>query len=230
VPDDKDWRVRISGRARNLKIQIYPHGGVEIVAPKRTRPADIEAFVDEHRNWIHKTRSQFRELRPPEPTLPDEVRLLATGEILRTHFTVAATNKCKEQGGLLNISAASLTAENCWPLLRHWLRKKGKQHLVTETFELARQTGLQPARVHIRLQKTRWGSCSTSGTISLNAASLLRPAEEMRYVIIHELCHLQHMNHSKRYWKLVESFVPNYRQIEHTLDAAWQTSPRWLIG
>ena len=228
--DESDLRVRVSSRARNLKIQVYPHGGVEIVAPKRARPKDIEAFVTENREWIQKTRSKFQELRPPEPTLPDEIKLPAVKETLRLHFTTAPATKCKEQGGLLNIAAPELTPEHCWPLLRDWLKKKGKQHLVNETFRLAELTGLQPARVHIRLQKTRWGSCSSSGTLSLNAASLLRPAEEMRYVIVHELCHLQHMNHSRRYWKLVESFVPNYRKIEQTLDASWQTSPRWLIG
>jgi predicted metal-dependent hydrolase len=230
APEDEGWRVRVSGRARTLRIQVYPHGGVEIVAPKRTRPADIEAFVAENREWILKTRSQFKELRPPEPTLPEKIVLLATGETLRTHFTTAPTARCKEQGGLLNISAPELSPEHCWPILRNWLKKKGKQHLVAETDRLADLTGLQPANVHIRLQRTRWGSCSSSGTISLNAASLLRPAEEMRYVIVHELCHLRHMNHSKRYWQLVAKFVPNYRKIEQTLDAAWQTSPRWLIG
>ncbi len=230
APEDEGWRVRVSGRARTLRIQVYPHGGVEIVAPKRTRPADIEAFVAENREWILKTRSQFKELRPPEPTLPEKIVLLATGETLRTHFTTAPTARCKEQGGLLNISAPELRTDHCWPILRNSLKKKGKQHLVAETDRLADLTGLQPANVHIRLQRTRWGSCSSSGTISLNAASLLRPAEEMRYVIVHELCHLRHMNHSKRYWQLVAKFVPNYRKIEQTLDAAWQTSPRWLIG
>jgi predicted metal-dependent hydrolase len=222
--------VRISSRARNLKIQIYPHGGVEIIAPKRALPADIEAFVAENREWIHKTRSQFRALRPPEPTLPDLIQLHATSETLRTHFTVGPTTKCKEQDGLLNIVAPQLSPELCWPLLRNWLKKKGKQHLVATTFRLADQIGLYPAAVHICLQRTRWGSCSAFGTLSLNAAVLLRPPEEMRYVIIHELCHLRHMNHSKRYWKLVESHIPNYRKIEQTLDAAWQTSPRWLLG
>ena len=101
---------------------------------------------------------------------------------------------------------------------------------VRETRKLARKTGLQPAAVHIRLQKTRWGSCSATGTVSLNAAALLRPPEEMRYVIVHELCHLRHMNHSKTFWRLVESYVPDYRLLEDTLDAAWQTSPAWLIG
>ena len=99
--------------------------------------------------------------------------------------------------------------------------------------EVARQaeiTGLRPKRVQTRLQSTRWGSCSTTGTLSLNAALLLRSADELRYVVIHELCHLEHMNHSKRYWQLVKRFEPDYRQYERGLDKAWQSSPIWLIG
>jgi predicted metal-dependent hydrolase len=228
--DVADWRVRVSGRARNLKIQVYPHGGVEIVAPKRARPAEIEAFIAEHRDWIRKTRSRFQALRPPEPTLPATIELQALGKEFRTHFVVGESAKCRERDGLLSLAAPELNPEHCWPLLRDWLKKQGRQHLIAETQQLANETGLSPERVHVRLQRTRWGSCSTSGTISLNAAALLRPRAEMRYVIIHELCHLQHMNHSKRFWKLVESFVPEYKSLEKTLDAAWQTSPRWLIG
>ena len=71
--DSSDWRVRVSGRARNIKIQVYPHGGVEIVAPKRARPKDIEAFVTENREWIQKTRSKFQELRRSESTILEQL-------------------------------------------------------------------------------------------------------------------------------------------------------------
>jgi predicted metal-dependent hydrolase len=115
-------------------------------------------------------------------------------------------------------------------MLQNWLKQRARKVLPALCMQTGAALGLEPNRVHIRLQKTRWGSCSSNSTINLNAALLLRPPEEVHYVIVHELCHLRHMNHSKRYWKLVESFVPDYRAIEKTLDAAWQTSPNWLIG
>jgi predicted metal-dependent hydrolase len=136
----------------------------------------------------------------------------------------------RERDGLLTVRAPTITSELCWPLLQGWLKKQGRAHLRVAAMNLGAELGLQPARVHIRLQRTRWGSCSTTGTISLNAAGLLRSAEELRYIMVHELCHLRHMNHSRRFWQLVESFVPDYKAIEQSLDSAWQTSPRWLIG
>jgi predicted metal-dependent hydrolase len=115
-------------------------------------------------------------------------------------------------------------------LLQDWLKKRARRYLPELCLQTAKVIGLEPKRVHIRVQKTRWGSCSTNGTVSLNAALLLRPAKEVHYVLVHELCHLKHMNHSKRYWQLVGDYVPNWRQLDHTLDQAWQTSPNWLIG
>ena len=230
LPDAADWKVRVSPRARNIKIQVYPHGGVEIVAPKRARSKDIEAFVAEHRDWIAKTRSKFNELRSPEPPLPASIHLKAIDEVVNIHYQKGSQARVTHKRGLLTLTAVELNPANCWPLLQKWLKQTGRSRLVNETIEIGQAIGLEPKRVHIRLQRTRWGSCSSSGTISLNAAVLLRPPEEMRYVIVHELCHLQHMNHSKRYWRLVEEHIPRYRVIEQSLDAAWQTSPLWVVS
>ena len=203
------WRVRTSKRVRNLKIQVFPHGGVEIVAPPNTRPRTIEKFVAEHTEWISSTRAAFAQMRPAEAQLPDTISLLSVRETIAVHYAAGEAKRNREQNGLLRISAATVTPQDCWPLLRDWLKKRAKTYLPEQCIRIGEAIGLEPARVHIRLQKTRWGSCSPTGTISLNAALMLRPPEEVRYVLIHELCHLQHLNHSKRYWSLVAKHVPD---------------------
>lgn len=230
IPDTQDWRVRVSSRARHLKIQVYPHGGVEVVAPKRAKPAHIRSFVAEHRDWIKTTRAQFANLRPPEQPLPDKIALKALNETVRVHYALADAPRISERGGLLTVSGPALDPLHCWPLLQKWLKRKGRNHLVPLAHETGAAIGLPPKRVAVRLQKTRWGSCSANGTISLNAAVLLRPPAEMHYVIVHELCHLRHMDHSRNYWRLVKSFTSDYRKIERVMDDAWQTTPRWVIG
>jgi predicted metal-dependent hydrolase len=222
------WRVRTNTRIRNPKIQVFPHGGVEVVVHPRTRPREIEAFVNENAAWIEKTRSAFRKLRPDEKSLPDRIELPAIGQSLAVHYTGINLNRARVVGGILTIDTAKQEPVHCWPVLQSWLRRKATPHLKQAVEEQSKVTGLSPKRIQIRLQSTRWGSCSTSGTLSLNAALLLRSPEELRYVVIHELCHLQHMNHSKRYWRLVQRFEPDYRRYERALDKAWQTSPQWL--
>ena len=86
-----------------------------------------------------------------------------------------------------------------------------------EAWELAEQTGLTPAGVKVTGAKTRWGSCSGKNRICLSWRLMERPREVIDYVIIHELCHTEHHDHSKGFWALVESFLSNYRALRREL-------------
>jgi predicted metal-dependent hydrolase len=113
-------------------------------------------------------------------------------------------------------------------LLRRWLLRTGRAELKPRLLELAKRVGLAPAKVQMRLQRTRWGSCSSRGVISLNAALLLVAPELMRYLFVHELCHLRHMSHSRRYWRLVAQYEPEFRQLDRRLGDCWKHMPAWL--
>jgi predicted metal-dependent hydrolase len=82
----------------------------------------------------------------------------------------------------------------------------------------------------MRLQRTRWGSCSAQRTVSLNAALLLLEPELVRYLMVHELCHLRCLDHSRRYWRLVERFEPDFRTLDRRLTDAWPLLPPWLFA
>ena len=147
IPETHDWRVRVSSRARHLKIQVYPHGGVEVVAPKRAKPAHIQSFVAEHREWIKTTRAQFANMRPPEQPLPDQIVLRALNETVRVHYALADTPRISERGGLLTVGGPALDASHCGPLLQEWLKRKGRNHLVPLAHETGAAIGLRPKRV-----------------------------------------------------------------------------------
>jgi len=232
APAPADWRVRVSRRARHLKIQVFPHGGVEIVVPPRTRSCDIETFVAAHREWIAATRAKFLQQRPAESALPETVELRALGIACGIEYRRVETARpaINDAGQTLQVQAPDLSPGTVWPLLRGWLKLRARAHLPRLALRVGAELGLNPRRVQVRLQRTRWGSCSARGTLSLNAALLLRPPEQMHYVLVHELCHLRHMNHSGRFWALVERHVPDYRALDRQLDEAWQTAPNWLIG
>lgn len=97
------------------------------------------------------------------------------------------------------------------------LRLRAQEYLPQRTWELAEQIGLTPAGVKVTGAKTRWGSCSGKNRICLSWRLMERPREVIDYVIIHELCHTEHHDHSKGFWALVESFLPNYRALRREL-------------
>ena len=114
--------------------------------------------------------------------------------------------------------------------LQRWLADLAQRELGRELSQMAQRCGLQFRRMQIRRQRTRWGSCSASGTISLNMCVLFQDVAVMRYLLIHELSHTQHMNHSRRFWALVESLEPDYRRLDRELVRGWQRVPAWVFG
>lgn len=102
---------------------------------------------------------------------------------------------------------------------RHYLKYKeqARQIITQRTQELSRVVGLPYNKISIRNQKTRWGSCSESRNLSFNYKLIFHEPEIMDYIIIHELCHLEEMNHGSRFWSLVEKWCPRYRNFEAKL-------------
>jgi len=115
-------------------------------------------------------------------------------------------------------------------LLRSWLADLAHQQLGAQLARVAEECGLRYARAQVRRQRTRWGSCSASGTISLNVCLLFLRPQVVRYLLVHELCHTRHMNHSAKFWALVESFEPDYRALDQELLRGWQSVPGWMFS
>ena len=94
--------------------------------------------------------------------------------------------------------------------------------------ELSTLTGLGYQRMQVRAQKTCWGSHSSSGTISLNVCALFLGPELLRYLMLHELCHGRHMNHSRRFWNLLERHQPGSKKLDRRLGESWRDIPAWV--
>jgi predicted metal-dependent hydrolase len=114
--------------------------------------------------------------------------------------------------------------------LREWLKAAAHERLAPALLDLAKSLGYAIDRVIIRCQRTRWGSCSTRGTVSLNCSLVFLRAEVVRYLFVHELAHTRHMNHSAGFWRLVETLEPDYRRLDRELLAGWRTVPLWVFG
>lgn len=97
------------------------------------------------------------------------------------------------------------------------LKKQAKQALPERVAYWAPLIGVRPGRIAVRCQKTRWGSCSTKGNLNFNCLLMLAPDGVIDYIVVHELCHLKHMNHSKHFYAEIEKVLPDYRQHQQWL-------------
>jgi predicted metal-dependent hydrolase len=132
-----------------------------------------------------------------------------------------------ERHGILKVAGA-WTVAGLRSSLRAWLLKAAHARLAPRVATLAADAGVRYARVSIRRQRSRWGSCSVRGTISLNACLLFQRPDVVDYLIVHELTHVVHMNHSARFWQAVEARCPGWRALDRELLQGWRNVPRWV--
>ncbi|UCC13903.1 MAG: M48 family metallopeptidase [Gammaproteobacteria bacterium] len=222
--------IRKSKRARRLSVRVFPHGHAEVVVPLRTPPREVEAFVDSSRDWIQRTRSQLlRHEASSDLSLPATIRLGMSEELWQVNYGPGRARLVQEpadQGGRLQVAGSEDSARTA---LRRWLADRARACLVPWTMSRGAQLGLVPSAVSIRRQQTRWGSCSSKRGVSLNCALLFLERELVDYLIVHELCHLKHMNHSRRFWSLLGSILPDYKDREEAISGAWQAVPGWVF-
>jgi predicted metal-dependent hydrolase len=224
-------KVRESGRARRLTLRMLPPHTLELVVPRGTRPGTVAAFVHEQRLWIEAARRELAALRPLRSEgLPTRVELKALGESWRVHYEhdAAARPRCRAvEGGVLEVRTRDASQRGAARLLREWLLDQADYHLVPWLLRESAVLGRRPANVQVRRQRTRWGSCSSNGTVSLNAVLLFAEPAVVRYLFVHELCHMIALDHSPKFWSAVARYEPNYEELDRRLTAAWSDIPLW---
>ncbi len=226
------YRVRVSKRARRLQVHITPHCEVEVVLPEGMSHSHVAPFVARHRAWIMRARArQMAALAPAALAtgLPAHIHFAALDSHWEVSFHPADRQRLMVRpaatGGCLLLHSAS--EEGARSLLQRWLSRQAKAYLLPWLAAVAEETGFTYQRAIVRGQRSRWGSCSSRGTISLNRALLFLEPQLVRHLFIHELCHTVHMNHSARFWRLVARHSPRYRALEQALNRAVAQIPRW---
>ena len=227
LPHLPSYQVRISHRAKRMQLKISPLGAVEVVLPKRISAKHVAPFVAEHCHWIEQTQKKMAALYPPAERLPGTLKLAATEQQWALTYLEGKRARVAEVEGRLNVY--SQNDDLAIKALQRWLNRRAEAALIPWLHHISDELELPFKRAVVRAQKTRWGSCSSSGTISLNRALLFMPPNTVRYLFIHELCHTKEMNHSARYWALVKSYAADYPQHEAVLNRGMSAMPRWAL-
>ena len=225
------YSLRVSPRARYAKLQVKPFGGLEIVIPRRFPQREVPRLVEQHAGWIRRQLEHQARLRAAVQ-LPQSIRLPFDDSVTRIEQSSpppGITRDLFTGGDGTGLCLQGNDLESQLEELRRWLRARAEEQLPPLLLELSRRTGLVFNRVSIRSQKTRWGSCSARGNISLNDQLLFLPRASVEYLMIHELCHLRHLNHSKAYWQLVARHCPDYARHEEHLSQPRDWVPDWYL-
>lgn len=202
--------IRKSRRSRYIKLSVAPDGTLRASLPLFATTSGLRKLIDDSRGEIRTMLAQQR----PSVKYHEGMRIGKSHALI---VSSASSLHMKRQGLKLVLGLPShLTTEDIevQQLIREHvrtaLRKEAKHYLPRRLATLAQQLGCDYERVRFSHASTRWGSCSSSGTISLNIALMQLPFELIDYVLIHELCHTKQMNHSRAFWQLVEHADPEY--------------------
>ena len=221
------FAVRVSHRARRLTARVHVGGRVEIVVPVGVSAKTVRDFVQRFTPWIDRKVEAMQCFAQPAAAVPEAIDLAVTDERFAVEWQVAARRGLEQQADRLLVRAPDEAGVRL--LLQSWLKAAAQERLAPRLMRLADDLRYPVERVAIRCQRTRWGSCSTRGTVSLNCSLVFLRPEVVHYLFVHELAHTKHMNHSSHFWKLVEKLEPDFRSLDRELLAGWRTVPAWVF-
>jgi hypothetical protein len=200
-----EYTVRRSERARRVRVTVDAVGGVEVVLPRRAAEREAAAAIRELRPWIERRVRELDRARAAVAARGATVPYL--GEALELVAQPGRTRVHRRGDALLTPAGAEQP-----PALERWYRRAAYDEIAPRLDHACAVTSGSYERLTIRGQRTRWASCSRSGTMSFNWRLLLAPEPVLDYVVWHEVCHLEVMDHSPRFWALLGSRWPQYRE------------------
>ena len=212
-----DCEVQKSKR-KTLAIYIA-HRKVVVRCPRRTTEREIAEFLNDNKQWI-EDRLHEESLRDKEVLrIENGARIYFRARELTIEFKEGRKQRTMVVGDNFIIQGHKLTAAKARIQVEDYLIDKASEYIIPRARGLARHLGMEHKIKEIKLKKTKskWGHCTSQGVIQYNWLIMLAPYSIIDYMITHEVCHLLHMNHSRRFWNLVGSICPNYQHYVHWL-------------
>lgn len=219
---DFPYDVIRTDRKKSATIKVE-EGKVQVIIPKYLSPQRLELLMKEKTPWIRKKLHEYSQVEPVKPKeYVSGESFTYLGRNYRLKLTESDADEIKLKGGQFVLGAnGNLSDEEksvvVRDLLLEWYFIHARQRLEEKTRRYANLIGVEPKSVQIKSYKSRWGSCSSKGDISYNWKIIIAPHRIVDYVVVHELCHMLHHDHSDLFWKSVEGFFPDYQQCREWL-------------
>ena len=202
-------------RARRYILRVLADGTVRVTLPRWGVKRDALAFLDASRDWIHQQQTRRAAARPAAAPGANATRVLVDGveRALRVEASVEGPQVWCDDSHV----GPAASPHNVRPIVERWLLERARRELPQELAALARLHAIDVHRVSIRNQRSRWGACSPTGTITLNWRLIQTPPFVREYVLLHELMHRRELNHSRRFWRLVAACCPRHQEARRWL-------------
>lgn len=207
-----DYIHKTHPKSRSLKIKIGSDGKVLVITPKFTPKFVADLFVKNNRAWIETALAKIK--TKTNLGIKDNEVLIFGKKYLKDIKVIESSKsldlgiKVKDDKLIINL----LDHKNSQKYLQRFLKDTATKYILPRSHVIAKKMNISFGRITLREQKSRWGSCSSSGNLNFNWRLVHHPPKVIDYVIIHELSHRKHMDHSRDFWSLVEKFDPEYKK------------------
>jgi predicted metal-dependent hydrolase len=207
---------------KTISIKISESCEIIICAPLNIDDEKVKEIIKDKEEWVAQSLKQIETKRKENVSFKEGILYLGIRYTLDIHKVKHKTLKIIFDNNTFNIYISESLLEkemdvHLKELLTKWYRVQARRIFQERVNYYSSKLKLSPKRMAIKDQKSRWGSCSSKGNINLNYRLIMAPIEIIDYVIVHELCHLVHLNHSKEFWALVKEISPNYLKYKEWL-------------
>lgn len=235
IGDKKIGYKIIRTQRKTVSIQIRVEDGVVVRCPQSLSDKDIECLVHSKASWIAKKLQQMASVKRPQPKT---FKACETMPFLGREYPFIVKPKDK-RGAVVSFNGHHFTIELDGELqgmhrescirtaFTTWYRGQAQKTLGERLHLYAKKMHVQPRSIRVKEQKTIWGSCSSNGDLNLNWRLIMAPLEIIDYIVVHELAHLVHMNHSKAFKTLLNKMLPNVPECQVWLKEYGRTLYDW---
>jgi predicted metal-dependent hydrolase len=227
------YSIKNHPRARRVKLKISLLHGLELVLPPNYNTSHIPSVLERNKLWIER---QLIKLRKHEDwlttkSLPERINLIAMNEVWQVHYLKTESIKVKLTIGVQELTLAGNIEDKlmCKKVLKAWIKAHATPYLLSKLQNLSQTMQLSYKQGVIRNQKNMWGCCTARKIIRLNYKLAFLPEHLVNHLVMHELCHTVYLDHSRKFWRLLASFDPNWHQNNHELRHADKLVPLWIL-
>lgn len=203
----------VKSNRKTLALYIKQQTAI-VRCPMRASKGEVEEFVKKNQKWIQERLAEERACAKQKLRIADGGKIFFRARELSIIFKEGRKERILINGDKLIIQNHKLNSDKARAQIEKYLTQKATEYIIPRAEALAKYLGVDKKVTEIKLRKTKskWGHCTSNGVIQYNWLIMLAPYSIIDYMITHEVCHLLHMDHSRRYWDLVESICPQYLQ------------------